>query len=162
MTKVITKQHHSLVKQFLDYKHRSQKILTENAKLKKEIAFLELAYVQKTPVMEAEYALDQRTALSLYDCLTPMLKEHRRFKIIIEDKFSVNDFKTQQKLRQLERELEKRSMPRLLEENAKLNARVKQQENELEVVNWYIEILEEGVNTKQLVQEYTKLKKDHR
>ena len=98
MTKVITKQHHNLVKQFLNYKYRSQKILTENAKLKKEIAYLELAYVQKTPVMEAEFALDERSALSLYDCLTPTLKEHRRFKINIEDKFSINDFKTQQKL----------------------------------------------------------------
>ena len=95
MTKVITKQHQNLVKQFIDYKHRSQKILTENNKLTKKIAFLELAYVEKTPVMEAEYALDERTALSLYDCLTPTLKEHRRFKINIEDKFSINDFKTQ-------------------------------------------------------------------
>ena len=53
-------------------------------------------------------------------------------------------------------------MPRLLEENTMLNAKVKQQDKELEVVKWYIEILEEGVDTKQLAQEYQKLKKDHR
>ena len=53
-------------------------------------------------------------------------------------------------------------MPRLLEENTMLNAKVKQQDKELEVVKWYIEILEEGVDTKQLAQEYQKLKNDHR
>ena len=32
----------------------------------------------KTPVMEAEFAIDERSALSLYDCMVPRLKEHRR------------------------------------------------------------------------------------
>ena len=38
----------------------------------------ETLYASKTPVMEAEYAFDESTALSLYDSLIPMLKEHRR------------------------------------------------------------------------------------
>ena len=38
----------------------------------------ETLYATKTPVMEAEYAFDESTALSLYDSLIPMLKEHRR------------------------------------------------------------------------------------
>ena len=53
-------------------------------------------------------------------------------------------------------------MPRLLEENTMLNAKVKQQDKELEVVKWYFEILEEGVDTKQLVKEYQTIKNDHR
>ena len=32
--------------------------------------------------MEAEYVLDEQTALSLYDCLVPTLKEHRIKKLI--------------------------------------------------------------------------------
>ena len=34
----------------------------------------EILLAQKTPVFEAEYALDERTPLSLYDCLVPKLK----------------------------------------------------------------------------------------
>ena len=34
----------------------------------------ETLYATKTPVMEAEHAYDETTALSLYDCLIPMLK----------------------------------------------------------------------------------------
>ena len=37
----------------------------------------EKAYAMRTPVMEAEYSHDDRTALSLYDCLIPRLREHR-------------------------------------------------------------------------------------
>ena len=58
------------------------------------MAYLELYAAQRTPVMEAEHALDEQTPLKLYDCLVPMLKEHRRFKINLSDKFSIADFKT--------------------------------------------------------------------
>ena len=46
----------------------------------------------KTPVLEAENALDDRAPLSLYDCLLPKLKEHRRFKLMKDSKFSIADF----------------------------------------------------------------------
>lgn len=42
---------------------------------------LEAMLALKGPVMEAEYAIDERTSLVLYDCLKPMIKENRRFKI---------------------------------------------------------------------------------
>ena len=45
--------------------------------------------------MEAEYAIDDRTALQLYDCLIPKIKEHRRFKINRDSKFSLADLKEQ-------------------------------------------------------------------
>ena len=35
----------------------------------------------KTPVCEAEHALEDRSPLDLYNCLIPKLKEHRRFKV---------------------------------------------------------------------------------
>ena len=47
--------------------------------------YMELAVAQKSPVMEAEHAIDDRTALSLYDCLVPKIKEHRRFRILKDD-----------------------------------------------------------------------------
>ena len=54
---------------------------------------LETIVAMKTPVMEAEYAIDDCTAMSLYDCLIPKLREHRRFHFCKEDKFSVEDLK---------------------------------------------------------------------
>ena len=47
----------------------------------REVSLVEVALAQKTPVMEAEYAIDDRTALDFYDCLIPKLKENRRFRI---------------------------------------------------------------------------------
>ena len=54
---------------------------------------LEGALALKTPVTEAEYAIDERSQLSLYDCLVPTIKEHRRFKVQKDEKFSLADFK---------------------------------------------------------------------
>lgn len=105
MTKLLTKQHHKLIQQFIDFKNRSEAKLKKADKLISHLGYLEQCFALKTPVMEAEYALDERTSLGLYDCLVPMLKEHRRFKINFEEKFSVNDFKTQQRVKELEYEL---------------------------------------------------------
>ena len=41
----------------------------------------EHAFALTTPALEAEYAHDERTALNLYDCLIPRLREHRRLRI---------------------------------------------------------------------------------
>jgi len=55
--------------------------------------------------MEAEFGLDERSALSLFDCLIPVLKEHRKKRILKNDDFSIEDFRTQLKLKQLKWEL---------------------------------------------------------
>ena len=53
----------------------------EREKLLSNWLIFERAYALKTPVMEAEFAHDERSALSLYDCLIPRIREHRRLKI---------------------------------------------------------------------------------
>ena len=65
------------------------------------MSLLEGALSMKTPVMEAEYAMDDRTALNLYDCLVPKLREHRRFRIQKDAAFSIADFKEQYKVKSL-------------------------------------------------------------
>ena len=60
---------------------------------------LEQALAIKTPVMEAEFAMDDRSAISLYDCLVPKLREHRRFRIKPDERFSIADFKAQVHIR---------------------------------------------------------------
>ena len=52
-----------------------------------------MALALKTPVNEAEYAIDDRTALSLYDCLIPKIKEHIKFKVRPEIIFGVEDLR---------------------------------------------------------------------
>ena len=41
----------------------------------------EHAYAMTTPALEAEFAHDDRSALSLYDCLIPRLREYRMLKV---------------------------------------------------------------------------------
>ena len=61
--------------------------------LKEKVKMLEMALAQKTPVMQAEYAIDETNPLSAFECLIPKLKEHRRFKLKKDDAFSIADFK---------------------------------------------------------------------
>ena len=63
--------------------------------MKEKINLLEIALAQKYPVMEAEHAFDDTNPLSTFDCLIPKLKEHRRFKLLKDAKFSLADFKAQ-------------------------------------------------------------------
>jgi len=79
--------------------------------------------------MEAEFAIDERSALSLYDCLVPRIKEHRRSKINMQDKFSINELKELQYTKELELELQRSQMPKLMEENGLLYDKVKQLED---------------------------------
>ena len=46
-------------------------MMKENAHLHSQWRLYEQAFMMKSPAMEAEYAHDDRTALSLYDCLIP-------------------------------------------------------------------------------------------
>ena len=45
-------------------------------------------------------------------------------------------------------------MPAIRDENCMLRAKLAQQEEELSVVKWYLETMEHGIDTKEVVQEY--------
>ena len=59
------------------------------------VTMLETHMAMKSPTLEAEFAIDDASALSLYDCLIPQIKELRRFKITKDSEFSIADFKAQ-------------------------------------------------------------------
>ena len=118
----------------------------------REMALLEVALAQKTPVMEAEYAMDNRTALDFYDCLVPKLREHRRFRILKDADFSIADFKEQVRVKNLELMLEKKKLPKLQKENAEMAEKIKELESELEIVQWYLTVMEDGIDTKEVVE----------
>lgn len=50
-------------------------------------------------------------------------------------------------------------MPKLVEENGTMRAKITQLESEISVVNWYMETMEQGIDTKEIVQEYAILKR---
>ena len=82
----------------MQYKERNDELIKERNLIHNKWLFCERALALKTPVREAEYAIDDRTALSLYDCLVPMLKEHRKLSVTKNTKFSVADFEAQKKV----------------------------------------------------------------
>ena len=157
---LLNRQHHKIIKQFLKYKVRSRKQLEDAEAKLKSLPYLEQAISLKTPVMEAEYAIDDRSPLDLYNCLVPKLQEQRRF--TIHQEFSIADFKAQQKIFQMQLELENQRLPRMEIENAGMRTRINQLEKELEIVQWYLDVLEQGIDTKQIVKEFVKLMKEHK
>ena len=57
--------------------------------------------------------------------------------------------------------MQARNHNKMIKENKKLKKRVESLENEFEIVQWYIEVMEGGVDTKLLMKEYLELKKKH-
>ena len=74
---------------------------------------------------------------------------------------TVEDFKSQLKVIQLRREEDSERVPRLIEENANLSAQNKQLLDELEIVNWYREVIDGGVNSREVLSDYVDLKKKY-
>ena len=75
-----------------------------------------------SPALEAEYAYDERTALNLYDCLIPRLREHRRLRI--QPEFQridlLKDLRMTEHIRKMELELALVSQPKVLAERRSL------------------------------------------
>ena len=115
----------------------------------------------KSPTLEAEHAIDDATALSLYDCLVPQIKELRRFKVTKDSEFSVADFRSQLKIKQLDYDLEMKRLPQARVEIKTLTDQLEQFKDEQKIVQWYCETMEQGIDTKKLVGEYAKLRKEY-
>ena len=65
-------------------------------------------------------------------------------------------------MRQLEWDLERRKLPKKIEENKLLAEKVKSFQNEFDIVNWYCSVMEGGVNTKEIVKELFDIRKSHK
>ena len=77
----------------MDFKKRNDEMIKEREELWTRWNHSERALALKSPVMEAEYAFDQRTALSLYDCLIPTLREQRRLWVQRDYKLTIADMR---------------------------------------------------------------------
>jgi len=102
VTIVLTKTHHKIIADHLDYMERSRKMNDERDMLLNKWKQTEVLLAQKTPVFESEYALEESSPLTLYDCLVPALKQHRRLKVKKDSEFSIEDFKAKKRVLELE------------------------------------------------------------
>ena len=74
-----TEEMHKLCRTFQQYRMLTDGEIDDKGLLLIKLRNLESMLAQKSPVNEAEYAWDERTPLILYDCLTPKVKEFRKF-----------------------------------------------------------------------------------
>ena len=122
----------------------------------------ESALALKGPVMEAEFAIDERTPLSLYDGLLPQLIENRRFAIKKDEQFSIRDFTAQQQVLTMQWKVSQSRVPGLENENYKLKGQLRASQHELSSIKFWIDLMEDGVDTKQLVKEYSIIKQQYK
>lgn len=161
VTKLLTRQHRNVIKQFIDFKERSEKDLQEAKKMQEHVAYLETMVALKSPCMQAEHVIDDATALSLYDSLIPKLREHRKFRLFSETPFSVEDFKSQLRVRELEHDNNKQKLYDKLVECEMLKQKVEQVESESSIVKWYIRFMEDGIDSKQILEQYERVRTEY-
>ena len=116
----------------------------------------EMLLALQSPVLEAEYHINHDEVLYPYDSYLPQLKEHLRTKTV-----SLNS-KHVQKLAEAEKQKEdeiKAEYLSLKSENLLLKEKIQQQEKEFEIVHWYQKVMEEGIDTKQMLNYYINSKK---
>ena len=165
ISKQFSEETRQIIKFFQSYRADTDYDISLVKKLQDDLAFTELALANKSPVNEAEYAFDGRTPLQLYDCLIPKLKEYQKYRVCEGTKhlsFLIDNFRYKKEALDAEVKLnEFNSKINQLEcENAKLKAEVANKDNELSIVDWYLEIMECGKDSKTMAEIYQK-EKEH-
>ena len=75
----LTEQYRKLVDDFTEYRVKTEKLLEDLVEKQSRITVAELQSASRNPVNEAEYALDTKNSLKLYDCLIPKLNgDHKQ------------------------------------------------------------------------------------
>ena len=95
---MLTRAHHNLNKEFLQFKIRNDELIDERDFIHKKWIACELDLAMKAPVREAEYGLDEKSPLKLYDCLLPLIKEFRRKSLNIGAKVTIADYQAQREV----------------------------------------------------------------
>ena len=74
VAKMLTKEHHKIIEQFFQLKKQISLDVGTVEQIKQDYVEAMIALACKFPVMEAAYAMSQDSALSLFDCLVPILE----------------------------------------------------------------------------------------
>ena len=78
LTRLLSKEHYKMIEQFLIFKNDTQLRLDQADIFEDRLADASLLYAQKAPAMEAAYALQQNSALKMYDCLVAKIRDHAK------------------------------------------------------------------------------------
>ena len=110
--------------------------------------------------------MDHRSALSLYDCLVPRLRENRKLKIperCYTDKNLADDIQAKHQIFKLEHYREQKRLPKLTKDNRQLSERADQLERENEMFNWMQGIVEANfkLDAFNIIENYEQLAIDH-
>ena len=84
ITNVLSKQHQNIIKTFVNYRIDSEKKIDERDLLLQRWRLFEEAYCLRSPALEAEFVFDRRSAIGMYDCVIPQLKEYRKLEVTPE------------------------------------------------------------------------------
>ena len=80
IARALTREHHKIIQQFLDYKDRIDYFINGLNEAQTRMVTAEMISALKNQIYEAEYATSEDNPLKLFDCLVPKLKEHRKAK----------------------------------------------------------------------------------
>ena len=74
----------------------------------------------------------------------------------------MEDLKLKLEIRKLEQEMQANELPKLREENRMLREKIIEHEKSLKIVDWYIDMFEEGRDTRAIAEQLSKLTKNHK
>ena len=165
----LTLEHHKLVQQFIAFKARTAKDLEGAQKFfQNEIRVGEEKAIM-SPILEVYYNNHPRrvTPLQLYDCLTPKINLHELHKqemkygkpkrnadgIPIDEKECQTEYVDEfQALHQLAQT--KVDMMKVENKHRQLEVECEQQQYDLKLVDWYIDVFEKGINSQDIMHQY--------
>ena len=94
--------------------------------------------------------MKENVPLRLFNCLIPKLKEQERFYTKHDKDSTTQNLEYQIRINQQNILLADRKVPKLEHENEKLKKQVEMKNKELEIVQYYLDVLESGIDTKKL------------
>ena len=152
---MFTKNHRGLFSQFKDYKTRTGEQLELLDIYYEKLKAAEMFNAAKLSIDEVDYLFkSEQYGLKLYDSIVLELEEHQKVK-----KMSLEARLVYQKEKQQNKEeAEGRQIDHLKQVNKILEERNRQLEEEMNLIQWYIAVMEDGKDTKEVLEDYVRMK----
>ena len=154
--KMLSREHHAIIQQFVSFKERTEARLEQTDHLEKKFYAAEKAYAQQAPCFEASFAMHHASALRLYNCLVPKVKElslhcnrcqKEREDAGIEDypvtETEKDEIMSYWKVRRVEAD------------NNNLFKLNEQLKKEIGVIKWYVKYMEKGLNSTEIMSMFS-------
>ena len=169
----MTEEHRKIAKQFVGFKERTISHLNCMEEWHTRMKEAEQISSRQNPVLEGYYAMNDNTnlknknrALGLYDSLVPKLQagsfRYEKYLTSINQKDILKEMQIEKLVNLDIAADDKQYNPAILKhKNRVLKFQLKTLQQNLEVVKWYIDSLEEGISGAEIMEKYSTLKKEH-